>query len=89
VMNNSASNNCDDIFNCKTKSLPRNFAEDVLNYEMELESEYVEIKTINILLELYAVNYSSKDYINPASVLVYPGLLNFFDGRLVLNTTSQ
>ena len=37
------------------KQLPKNFAEDLLNLEMEIESQNVDIEIVTRLLQLYAV----------------------------------
>ena len=41
----------------RKKKLPENFAEDLLNLELDIEQEDVEIKTVMKLLELYAVKF--------------------------------
>lgn len=39
----------------KTKKLPPNFAEQVLNLELDMEQDKIKIESINELIELYAV----------------------------------
>ena len=43
---------------CENKSLPKDFAEKILDLEIELDKENINIATLRKLLELYAVSFS-------------------------------
>lgn len=43
-------------------NLPKNFAEELLFLELELEKDIIDIKALNKLLELYTVKESKNDF---------------------------
>ena len=61
------------VMSTKSKKLPKNFANQVLDYELQIDSGQVDIETVDKLMQLYSVSifYSMEKFIKINFELLY------------------
>ena len=69
----------------KVKKLPDNFAETVLNLELDVEQTEVPLEAVNQLIELYAVEKKNKKELIFINIYIYSVQLNIMSQFIVID----